>query len=457
MHCRIAILGAGISGLACAWFLKKRFGSQIDLTLLEASSRVGGWIQTSNQGSFLFEQGPRGCRPQGTGLVTLRLIEELNLQNQVITSNPAVQFRYLYTQQKLQKLPHNLFSFLFSPLMKGVIPALWHDWWLPKGKEQDESIYDFIARRLSSDLAEKLVDPIISGIYAGDIKKLSVKACFPWLVNYEQTYGGIVKGCIKHRKDKMPTSDFIRHIQTFPLFSFKGGMEVLTQALAQQLEADIHYHCQPIDITLQAQGVTVYLAKQEPLEFDYVISALPAFKLKDLLASWHSNLTPLLENFTYATAAVVNLGYKENVLKSKGFGYVIPQQEGEAILGCVWDSCIFSEQNKTPLETRLTVMLGGTHHKRIEKLSSQECATIALDAMHKHLGITKSPNEIVVKIASKAIPQYEVGYLDLLASLQHNLNTLAPRLKVLGSTFNGVSVNDCIARAYDIAHQLDID
>lgn len=198
---QVIILGAGVSGLSCAWSLKKKYGSSIQITILEKSSRVGGWIQTIRSNGFLFEQGPHSYRSKGTGYHTLQLIEELGLQDKVIEADSSARFRYLYLNQKLEKLPHNLMSFLTSPLTKGVIPALLSDFLRPKRAHSDESIYDYFARHLTPSLAETFVDPMISGIYAGDMRKLSLQACFPKLHNKEQEYGSLLRGLLFSSKD----------------------------------------------------------------------------------------------------------------------------------------------------------------------------------------------------------------------------------------------------------------
>ncbi len=157
----IVILGAGISGLSTAWFLKKRFGKEIALTIIDKSKRPGGWMQTSHTGGFLFEQGPHSCRATGAGLATLQLAEELGLQDHVVTADPASHIRYLYHNQSLQRLPTGPLSCLFSPLMKGIIPALIRDWRTPPGNQDDESIYDFFSRRFGPSIAERFADYLL--------------------------------------------------------------------------------------------------------------------------------------------------------------------------------------------------------------------------------------------------------------------------------------------------------
>lgn len=442
MSRRVLILGAGISGLACAWSLKKKWGSNVQITLVEKSHRVGGWIRTIEKEGFLFELGPHSCRPKGVGFETLKLIEELELQEQVIVGNPSARFRYLYQNQALQPLPHNFYSFLLSPLMKGVPAALWHDLISSRKKTEDESLFDFVSRRLSPELAERLVDPFVSGIYAGDMRKLSAQACFPTL----HQRGSFVKGWWNSPKQKQtPSSPFIAKMQKASLFSFKEGMETLPKEIQKRLEAEILLGSEPTKISFHQDKVSLELVGGKILEADHLISALPSYSLAGLIFPHDQEAASFMKSISHATVGVVNLGYRKALLKKKGFGYLIASREKEKILGCIWDSCVFPEQNRDSDETRLTVMIGGTNHPEIENLSDKECLKIALEAVSRHLKIDAWPDAVHVTLARNAIPQYEVGYVKSKMIMQESLKAMFPRLTLIGNAFHGVSLNDCIS------------
>lgn len=455
MPCRIVILGAGISGLSCAWYLKKKFGPRVQVTIVEKSHRVGGWIQTVSQEGFLFELGPHSCRSKGAGLYTLQLIEALNLQSKVILSDPCARFRYRYINQKLQKLPHHLPSLLFSSFLLQMGRAVGKDFMAPKEKGGEESVESFFTRRFGREIAEQFADPLVSGIYAGDIRKLSLKACFPLLFQCEQKYGSVLKGLFYQRsKSPVLTSPFIQSVSKSPIFSFKEGLETLVKELQNQIEADIRLECEPISVEPLCEGIRLTLSDQSKQEADYVFSTLPAYALGDLLRPGQAHLSALLSQLPYASVVVVNLGYHRPVLTSKGFGYLIPSQEKESILGCVWDSCIFPQHNQHAEETRLTVMMGGTRYPEIAHYPLEKCISIALSALEKHLGIQEFPQTVYVKIAKQAIPQYEVGYEQLLNSI--SLHESLPRLKLLGNAFCGISLNDCIMQTKKMIEQLNL-
>jgi oxygen-dependent protoporphyrinogen oxidase len=424
----IVVLGAGISGLSLAWNLKKHHKDCL-ITIVEKSHRPGGWIQTIEKDGFLFELGPRSCRPKGAGLATLQLIEELGLQDQVIPGLSTN--RYLYTDQKLQKLPANPISLLFSSLTRGIIPAIYKDLRTPPSAMPDESIYDFFSRRMSSKIAENLVDPMTLGIYAGDIKKLSMKSCFPQVYAWEREHGSIIKGMFARNKKQDSQSPFIKSMEKYSLFSFKDGMEVLPRELAKRLETELHLSTSATSLSFHAHHVAVGLSNGNIIEADHVYSTLP---VKNLATLWPN---PSFNDIPVNSLSVINLGYKKQVHEKNGFGYLIPSKEKEPILGVVFDSCIFPQQNKNPSETRLTVMM---RPQGTPQGTDQEMKNIVLASLSKHLGITILPDSYSIFHAKDSIPQYRVGHSSLLS----NLHSPSKHFTILGSSFYGVSVNDCI-------------
>jgi len=439
---KVAILGAGISGLTLAWELKKH-DPDIDLTIFEQSARPGGWIQTLHKENFLFELGPRSLRPKGAGIETLKLIEELRLEDQVIAADPSAHKRYLYADQQLQLLPTGLFSFCTSPLMRGILPALWNDFRTEKSTDDDETIYDFIARRLSPELAERLIDPLTSGIYAGDIRKLSIKSCFPLLHNYEQQHGSIIRGVLAKKPESHEEySPFVQETSKQSIISFKNGMQTLVDALHANLKQHIRLSCPVKSLSMQPNEVSLSLANDETVTVDHLFSALPAHALAHLVED--SPLKQELQQIETTSTAVVNLGFNQSILKHKGFGHLIPSREKEAILGAVWDSDVFPQQNHSHGQTRLTVMIGGAHMRDFAEHSYEEFLEIALKAIRKHLAVDVLPTVTHVTLAKQAIPQYRVGHAQ---HMDNMMKALPSTITLLGASYSGVSVNDCIAQA----------
>lgn len=227
-------------------------------------------------------------------------------------------------------------------------------------------------------------------------------------------------------------------------------METLTQELAKQVEADIRFLCRPLSIKFNKDSLSLSLSDETMLVVDHVICAISASEVADILFPNDCEVKSKLTEIPYASVAVVNLGYRKNIMKEKGFGYLIPFKEGEKNLGCIWDSCVFPHQNQNPSETRLTVMLGGMRSPWIESKADQECIELALGALSKQMGIDHLPDAIEFKMAKKAIPQYELGYKDVVKELHTRIKELHPHLTLIGNAFHGISLNDSIAASADL-------
>ncbi|MCE5317428.1 MAG: protoporphyrinogen oxidase [Parachlamydia sp.] len=429
------ILGGGISGLSLAWQLQK--DSDAKVTLVEQAPRLGGWIETLHKNGFLFDRGPRSCRSRGSGLATLQLIEELGLEAEVIPASPAARRRYLYLDKRLQAMPNSLPGLLFSPVTNGLFKALWQDIRTRGGPGRDESVADFAERRMGRAFAERFFDPLVTGIFAGDMHKLSLRACFPFLAEWEEQHGGIVRALFKKKKRPSDLSPFIQQMLKTSIFSFRNGMETLPQRLAERLNVDILLG-EAVE-ALHADRGSVRLSSGRTLDADHIFSTLPAHSLQKLLP-----FSATLNQIPYASTAVVNLGYRKRILKKEGFGYLIPSSEREQVLGVVFDSSAFPQQGTD--ETRLTVMLGDSRIPDFGAWSKEKFLSIAQEALMRHLGIDQTPDLAEIKIAPRAIPQYLVGHLDRLRTMEQEARRY-PKLTLLGSSFYGVSVNDCIARS----------
>lgn len=419
MKKKVVIIGAGISGLTTGYLLSKQ---NTDVTILEKSDRPGGWIQTLHHEGFLFELGPRSCRPKGNGRCTLQLIEELGLTDQIITGNKAATKRFLFLNEQLQQIPSSPLAFLTSPLTRPMLLSLIKEPWVAATKEFDESIHSFTSRRFGEYAANTFFNPLTLGIFAGDTKKLSIKSCFRNMYEYEQQHRSVIRGALRSKPKHPITSPFIESLQKQPLFSFKKGMQTLIDALAEKL--DINYNTAVTKI----ESDKVYTTSRA-IPYDHLYLCIPAHQLTQLIPS-----IPSVPTVSVTTASI---GFKRNVLKNQGFGHLVPTSEGEKVLGIVWDSSAFPEQNRYPEETRLTVMMGGAHHPVID-----DPEALALDALRRHLAIHEEPDAMLIRHAKDAIPQYYVGHEELVARA---LQSLPGNMTLMGNSFRGIAINDCIA------------
>jgi protoporphyrinogen/coproporphyrinogen III oxidase len=426
---RVLILGAGISGLSLAWYLS-RHAKDIEISILEKADDLGGWMRTDASSGYLFEKGPRTFKASRCNAI-LELAEEVGVGQEIIFSDQNAKARYVLFEGRLHPLPSNPLQMFRSPIAKGLIPALLKEWCAPVGNVPDESVWDFVCRRFNPYVAERLFDPLVLGIYAGDIRTLSAKACFPVLKSWEETYGSLTKGFFAHIQRKRPSNH---------LFTFRNGMQELIKALARCVKAQIYVDQEAASLRFTEEGVTVKTTRGEVFSAEHIFSTLPAHCMHDLFQPFDEELSAMFSELKANDITVVNCGYTSDVLTKKGFGYLVPTSQREEVLGVLFDSSVFPQQNQRPRETRLTVMVRGISGS----------LDIALKALEKHLGITSAPDFTMVSKLSRAIPQYHVGHIERIQKIEARLQNY-PRAAWLGNYLSGVSVNDCIVTAKNTA------
>jgi len=437
---QVIILGAGISGLSAAWYLS-RTGLPLEITILEKSSRAGGWMHTDHTTGYHFEKGPRTFKVDKTPSI-MRLITELGLQEEVIWSESKPHHRFLWHEGELHRFPTNPLSFLLSPITKGFVRALISEWKRPI-KLGDETVWEFVLRRFNYDVARLFFDPLVVGIFGGDIRKISVRACFPKLKSWEEKYGSVTKGFFAQRKERKGQSPFSKDIEGIPLsaiFSFRCGIEQLPQAIVNQIPATICYNQEAKEISFEKDRIQVK-TENEQFSADYLFCALPLMETGHLFKTHLPEFSKELLKIPSEGVAVVNVGYDAQVLPVQGFGYLTPTYAYEDILGVVFDSSVFSEHNRRQQETRMTIKLTETGH------SEEKNIEMALKGIRRHLGISQIPKAISFKRNQRAIPQYGVGHLEKMAELKNQFCKKLPHCQLVGNYLEGVSVNLCIARA----------
>lgn len=367
------ILGGGISGLSAAYYAANNARNSA-IILLEASNRVGGWIRSKKSPSgAIFEQGPRTIRPVGlAGRNTLNLVEDLQLSNKLIhigSSHPTTRYRLIYSDEALHLLPASLKGIFktLSLLDRPLINCLWTDLTAPKISKEDESIYNFVQRRLGQDIADNLVSPIICGICAGDARKISVNFLLKSLFEAEQKYGSIIKGVLANRLKKFfsKSKDTVRentdsanlHLtlanraqkEYWALWGLEGGLEQLPQALANNVrkrgvKIQIEAKCEKLTFKSNHVELLINGSIEKCLR---VISSLPAKNLAEIVREQHPTLSAELEKIPTVTVGVVNFEFQGDVLPFQAFGFLVPPKENLPLLGVIFDSCIFPQKSST--------------------------------------------------------------------------------------------------------------
>jgi protoporphyrinogen/coproporphyrinogen III oxidase len=411
---RIFILGGGISGLSLAYYLSKE--SNFDIHLIEKNERPGGWIDSDNSTGFFFEKGPRIFRGSKSEAF-LSLAADIGMDKEIIGCSSDAKGRYIWADGRLRRIP-----VLSWGLIQGVIKELYVK---PK-VENDESVWDFACRRFNEKVANDIFDPMVTGIYGGNMREISMKLGFPQFKALEEQYGSVIKGFLKMPRYRGPR-----------LFSFQRGMRSFIRRLEECTPTQFHYGEEVVAIQSQGTGFEVRTSRGS-YEADYVFSALPCHVIGRLLL-------PQLLQISFHGTTLVHLGYHHKVLSKSGFGYLVSSKEKDVVLGVVFDSNAFKEFNRSEDETRLTVML------KDDDLSDAQARDLALKAVKKHLKIKEHPDVSLVFQAPKVFPQLKVGHEKIINDVESTIQQKYPRLKLVGNYLYGVGVNDCIARAKSVS------
>jgi oxygen-dependent protoporphyrinogen oxidase len=455
------VLGGGIGGLSAVHYLQK--SALKNVKLIEASSRLGGWIRTTRTpGGFIFEHGPRTVRPKGVaGENTLELIEDLGLVSNVVPipySHPAAQNRLIYVNKALHSLPSsNIRSLLITqpPFTKPLISAVFQDLKAPRKLLKDESIYDFVERRLGKEIAEYVVNPLICGTCAGDAKEISVKFLMKSLFEAEQAHGSIAKGMLMNIVNRKSSIAFQSKCQLsvrakkekWSVWTLDGGLELLPEALRVSIEnqqADVLLRSPCQEIVFQTGKAAVRVG-EKIFECDHVISSLPAKQLALLVAKQHPELGKDLSSIPTVTVAVVNLQFKGRLLKEDAFGFLVPSSEKLPVLGIVFDTCSFPKGNNTVL----TVMMGGRWFEQFFGKDPTPCRLLSTAVEHvcSVLHIQSAPEAHQVSVLHDCIPQYVLGHYERVERIKAYVNNNNLPLSLVGASYDGLSVNDVILSA----------
>lgn len=459
---RVAVLGGGIGGLAAAHYLRKS-APATKVLLLEGSSRLGGWLWSSRRSDgAVFELGPRGVRPVGAvGRNTLNLVEELGLEPEVIPvtySHVASQNRFLFVRGQLWRMPAGLSGLLRTtpPFSRPLLPLLLREMFVSKSQQEDENLHAFVSRRFSSELADIAVDSLCRGVFAGDCRRLSVGACFPDLLRAERRRGSVVLGMILGTgpKPEVAPGPLAQraHRERWAQWSLRRGVQSLPEALERSLEdsgtVELHTGATVRGLEVTGSGWTI-VSERGQISADHIVSALPAKALAAVLPPSCEPLVRLLQQVTTVTVAVVSLEYEGSVLPVQGFGHLLPSSEDPGVLGVVYDSVFFPQHNSPEREsTRLTVMMGGAWFQEVfgdpDHVSQDDLLSRAVSAVSRHLGISQSPRWSSVAVHRDCIPQYYEGHSQRVELMRGFIKERRLPLSLVGSSYDGVSVNDVI-------------
>jgi len=447
---QVVVVGGGISGLACAVRLKQL---NVPVTLLEAGERVGGLLGTVEKDGFLFESGPQSF--QGTEAL-LSLIRDLRIDAELCKADPRAP-RYVLRRGQLQKIPMSPQAILGSSLLG--VGARWkvvsEAFRKTTPPSEEESISAFVRRKFGHEILEYLVSPFVSGVYAGDPEKLSLRAAFPTLDEWEREYGSVLRGAMKSRRENQHAAG------APPLCSFRRGMSALTQAMSSCLGGVVRTGtC--VDTIRAANGPgrggwDVGFRRSDgagALSAPAVVMAAPAHVAAPLVTTIAPDLAQKLSAVAYASLAVVATGYykKQASAPLHGFGVLIPRTEKRRTLGIVWNTSLFAGRAPEGQMT-ITSFIGGTTDPGIAQKPPEEIAALVQKDHQEILGITGSPITTIIWVHQKALPQYNLGHGHVVEAIREAERSLAG-LYFAGNYLEGPSIGRCVERGFHAAESV---
>ncbi len=452
---KVIVIGAGISGLSAAFWLMRK---GIDVELHEKENRVGGVIQTFRDSGYLFEKGPNSFLDNAPD--TLELCRELHLENDLLKQSMRGNSRYIFLRNELHDVPMGPGGLIQTQLLSGkskwgLLSEIFRS---ANRSKEDESLASFVRRRLGNEILENLVTPFVSGVYAGDPEKLSLRGTFSILYDLEREHGGLIRGGIARafrRKKKEGNKPKKAHAKN--LCSFVDGMETNTQAIAKALGNRLYLESPIQQIqTRTGGGYSVQIGgnSARSIEADGVLLATPAYHAADLLEPLLPQSAGYLKTIQYNALAVVGMGYPRQAIRNEcaGFGFLVPRNQGVRILGSIWNSSLFVRRAPGGYRSFSVFIGGGLDPTAIQLTDEQMLSQIRTD-LQTCIGASGEPSVQHVFRWERAIPQYPIGHVDRIEEMKRELQTL-PGFYCIGNYIDGVSTNDCIRKARETTEEI---
>ncbi len=454
-HSPIVIVGAGISGLCCAYFLKKQ---GVNVLVLEQDSEVGGTMKTIHEDGWLIETGPNSALE--TTPLFEQLFKELGIMDEVVYGNELSNNRYILRDGRLHPLPMSPPAFLKTKLFSwGAKLRLLKEPFVGRALKE-ESIAEFVERRLGREFLDYAINPFVAGVYAGNPEQLSVRHAFPKLFALEEKYGGLIKGMIGSRNERRQRKEVAK--DKAKLFSFKNGMETLPKALSKYLGDSVQLGCTVEHIIPMKVGkhpIYHISYKQDEtkttIEAKAVVLSSPATATANIIRPIDPEFAETLNAIYYPPVTVAFTGFRKEQIKRDldGFGFLIPAKEQRKILGSLWSSTLFS--NRAPNgHVALTTFLGGARQPEESTKYKAQSTKYILDELNSIIGLDGDPVFTKLFHWEKAIPQYNLGYGKVLNAIERFEANFRGAF-ICSNYRGGISVGDCVMSAEKITRNIN--
>jgi len=446
---RIVIIGGGISGLAGAHCVLE-LDPSAQVTILEASNRLGGTIYTEHRDGFLLERGPDSFISEKPHAIALA--KRLGIESQLIQTNEEYRRSFIVRDGRLRTVPDGfqlmapsrmwpfITSDIFSLAGKARMAA---DLLLPRkttNGSNDESLASFVRRRLGKEALARMAQPMVGGIYTADPETLSLRATLPRFLDMEQKHRSLILAMLRQGREQKTGTSGAR----YSLFlSFNQGMQVLVDAVTR-INANFRVKTRAVAMRFDGQSWRIDTDKEEQFKADAVCLAVPAYVAAGLLSDTNEQLAHKLRQIKYASTATINFGYRRAAIAHplNGFGFVVPLVEKRSLIACTFSSVKFS--GRAPDDhVLLRAFAGGALQPEIFALDESEMSRRVESDLRELLGISEDPRFIEVAKWERSMPQYEVGHLDRVNEIEALVNQI-PGLALAGNAYRGAGIPDCI-------------
>ncbi|MDL1882226.1 protoporphyrinogen oxidase [Anaerolineae bacterium CFX8] len=461
----VVIVGGGISGLSAAWYLQQSRSSGMDIncTVLEASDRWGGKILTEQvegiaETPFVVEAGPDSFLTQKPW--ALQLARELGLTERLLGTNDQMRAVYVLHRGKPVALPDGVLlivptkflPFALSPLISllGKV-RMGLDFFIPaKRDDTDETLAEFVRRRLGNEALDKIAEPLMSGIYNAEADKQSILATFPRFRQLEREHGSLIRGMLASRRQRAASSS---DTKTSMFMSLQGGTQELVEALVQQLTGDLRLHTPVSAIERTTEGkYSVTTSSGDTLPADAVLLTTPAYTTAHLLLSLAPDAADKLNNIRYVSTGTISMAFHSADIKRllHGFGLVIPRSEKRPINAITIASTKF--HHRAPEDyVLLRVFFGGSRSPETMNFDDNRLLDVVRQELHNILDIETAPLFHRIYRWHRANPQYDVNHLEHIAAIE---SLLPVGIYVTGSAFRGVGMPDCVYQSQQTVNKI---
>lgn len=467
---KVVIIGAGISGLSTAYFLKENSAEDLDITIIEKKSTLGGNIRTEKFDGYLVEGGPDSFLSEKPW--AMALCKRIGLTEELLPTNAEHQKTYIYSKKKLHPMPEGLILMIPTKVMPLAYSSLLSipgkirmglELFIPRRKSKDdESFGHFVKRRLGKEALNKIAEPFIAGVHGGDPDKMSIKASFPKFVAMEQEDGSLIKGMIKRMANfrkmaegKRASDKDEKKVRITMFMSLKGGMTTLVDTLLAKIkDVTIKTETTVTDISHADGGYNITLEGEGTLKADAVVVCTPAYSASTILHGFDRSLHEKLLTIPYTSTSTVSMSFKRSQIKKSidGFGFVVPKAEGKRIIGSTWSSIKWAGRAPDD-ELLLRCFVGGSLHEKLLEKTDEEVMTMVLEDLKSIMDIEGEPVMKKMYRYKKAMPQYTIGHIERVEGIEFELKE-HKGLFLTGSAYHGIGISDTVREAEDTAKKV---